>query len=224
MPFMFVCALATISSPLLNPNTIPTEKGFISLFDGKTTKGWHGYKRNDMPKAWKVVNGTLNLTPGDDGGDISSDAIFSNFELRLDWKISKGGNSGIMYRADEGHAAAYMTGPEMQVLDDKEHPDGRKPVTSAGSCYGLYACSKKTVKPAGHWNSVRIIVNGRHVEHWLNGSRVVSYDLQSDDWNKRVAESKFSQMPDYGTLSIGHIVLQDHGNQVSYRNIRIKRL
>lgn len=194
------------------------------MFDGKTTAGWHGYKRTDMPSAWSAKNGTLTLTPGEDGGDISSDQTYSNFELRLEWKIGKGGNSGIMYRADEGHAAAYLTGPEMQVLDDKRHADGHKAETSAGSCYGLYACSRKTVKPAESWNSVRIVAKGHHIEHWLNGTKVVQYELMSADWKRRVAASKFNMMPDYGTLDHGHIVLQDHGDPVSYRNIRIKRL
>lgn len=200
------------------------EAGFVSLFDGKTTKGWHGFKRTDMPKSWSAKGGALTLTPGEDGGDISSDGVFADFELSLEWRISRAGNSGIMYRADEGHAAAYLTGPEMQVLDDAGHRDGRKMETSAGSCYGLYPSIKTTLKRVGGWNGVRIIARGNHIEHWLNGVRGVSYELWSPEWVKRVAASKFAWMPDYGTNTYGHIVLQDHGDVVSFRNIRIKKL
>lgn len=170
------------------------ERGFMSLFDGKTTSGWHGFRRTDMPKAWKVESGTLVLRKDldSDGGDISTDAVYIDFELRLDWKISKGGNSGIIYRADEGHPAPWMTGPEMQVLDNDGHADGKKKITSAGSCYAMYPCSRTTVKPAEQWNSVRIIVKGKNVEHWLNGTRVVSYTLGSADWNRRRIAAKFS--------------------------------
>lgn len=198
--------------------------GFVSLFDGKTSKGWHGYKRLDFPKAWVIKDGTLTHTKKPDGGDISTDEIFSDFDLRLDWKVESGGNSGIMYRCDEGHAAPWMTGFEYQILDDANHPDGKKAETRAATLYGLYARSSNPTKPAGHWNIARIVAKKKTIQHWLNGKLVVKFAVGSSDWNKRIADSKFTQMIDYGTLATGHVVLQDHGDEVSYRNIRIKRL
>ena len=200
------------------------QQGFINLFDGKTTTGWHGFKRTDVPSAWSAIDGALTLTPGKDGGDISTDGVFGDFDFRFEWRISEGGNSGVMYRADEGHPAAYHTGPEYQILDDEKHRDGKRAETSAAACYGLYPSIKTMVKPVGQWNAGRIVARGNRVEHWLNGIRGVKYTLGSAEWKHRIAKAKFSNMIDYGTLKFGHIVLQDHGNVVSYRNLRIKKL
>lgn len=207
---------------LLLPTVI--EPGFVRLFDGRTTSGWHGFKRQDVPKCWRVIDGNLTVVPGEDDGDLSSDEVYTDFDLRIEWLVAPGANSGIMYRADEGHSAPWMTGPEMQILDDDRHADGKRPETSAGSCYGLYARNPKTVKPAGQWNAARIVARGSVIEHWLNGKRVVRYVMGSRDWKNRVANTKFQYMIDYGTLKVGHIVLQDHGDRVAFRNIRIKRL
>jgi hypothetical protein len=129
-----------------------------------------------------------------------------------------------MYRVTEGGGATYETGPEMQVLDDARHPDGRSRLTAAGSDFGLYPAVAGIVKPAGEWNSIRIVVKGHHVEHWMNGVKVVEYELESPDWEARVAGSKFKQWPGYGRAPKGHIALQDHGDRVWYRNIKIREL
>lgn len=196
--------------------------GWRLLFDGSTTRGWRGYRRTDIPSGWQVVDGAL--TRVGQGGDIVSDEQFENFELALEWKVSPGGNSGIFYRATEAGDAVYYSGPEMQVLDDARHQDGSSRLTSAGSLYGLYAPPAGVVKPAGEWNAVRIVVNGNHVEHWLNGVKVVEAELGSADWEKRVSEAKFKEWPQFGRAKRGHIALQDHGDWVAYRNIKIKVL
>jgi 3-keto-disaccharide hydrolase len=196
--------------------------GWRPLFDGKTTTGWRGYKKADMPGGWQAVDGAL--TRAGQAGDIVTNDQFGNFELALEWKLAPGGNSGIFYRVTEEGQAAYETGPEMQVLDDARHVDGHNRLTSAGSSYGLYAAPAGVVKPAGEWNAVRIVVNGPHVEHWLNGVKVVDYELGSADWEKRVAGSKFNAWPGYGRAKRGHIALQDHGDWVAYRNIKIREL
>jgi hypothetical protein len=196
--------------------------GWRSLFDGRTTAGWRGYKRADMPRGWQVVDGAL--TRVERAGDIVTADEFGDFELALEWKISPGGNSGIMYRVTEDADATYETGPEMQVLDDARHPDGQSPLTSAGALYGLYPAPRGVVRPAGEWNAARIVVRGNHVEHWLNGVKTVDAEIGSDDWNRRVADSKFSQWPGFAKASRGHIALQDHGDWVAYRNIRVREL
>lgn len=204
--------------------TLAPEKGFVSLFDGRTTSGWHVYKGTSVPSGWTATDGALTFTPGSEGGDISTDGLYGDFDFRFEWRISEGGNSGVMYRADEGHPAAYNTGPEYQILDNLKHPDGKKKETSASSCYAMYPSIGTQVKPVGQWNSGRIVARGNHIEHWLNGVRGVSYTIGSADWKHRAEKSKFNLMIDYGTVKKGHIVLQDHGNVVAYRNLRIKVL
>ncbi len=196
--------------------------GWRPLFDGKTTAGWRGYRRADIPKGWQVVDRAL--TRVGEGGDILTVDQFGNFELALEWKVAPGGNSGIFYRATETGEAVYHSGPEMQVLDDAGHRDGASRLTSAGSLYGIYAAPAGVVRPAGEWNAVRIVVNGQHVEHWLNGVKVVDYELGGPDWEKRVGEAKFKDWPEFGRAKRGHIALQDHGDWVAYRNIKIKVL
>ncbi len=149
---------------------------------------------------------------------------FGDFELRLEWRISKNGNSGIMFRVTGEGDEPWWTGPEMQVLDNGGHPDGKDPLTSAGSNYALHAPVSDVTRPVGEWNDVRIVVKDAHVEHWLNGVKVVEYELWSPDWESRVRSTKFASNPQYGRARSGHIVLQDHGDAVWYRNIRIKPL
>lgn len=201
-------------------------QGWKLLFDGKTTTGWRGYKKKAMPDKWKVIDGALVLKPkeGKTGGDIVTDDQYESFELSLEWKISPGGNSGVMYHVVEKYPAPYETGPEYQLLDNKRHPDGRSPLTAAASCYALYAPSRDVTKPVGQWNQTRLIVNGRHVEHWLNGQKVVEYELGSPDWQQRVMKSKFKAWPDFGKASKGYIDLQDHGGEVAFRNIKVRVL
>lgn len=200
--------------------------GWKLLFDGKTFDGWRAYKGKEVPDKWKILHGALVLKPGDGkhGGDIMTVDEFDNFELRLEWRISRGGNSGLMYRVTEEADAPYGSGPEYQILDNANHPDGRDPKTSAASCYALYAPSKDATRPVGEWNKTRLVVNGKHVEHWLNDVKVVSYEIGGDDWNTRVAASKFKEWKQFAKANKGHIDLQDHGNEVAYRNIKIRRL
>lgn len=225
-------------NPVFAMNTLtPSEvqDGWKLLFDGKTTNGWHNFNKSTIGSSWKVVDGTLMLDArqnpdghwqAPDGGDILAEGEYENFELNLDWKIAPCGNSGIIYNVIESPKYEYVwqTGPEMQVLDDVCHPDTRFSSHRAGDLYDLIPCKYVTVKPAGEWNKVRIIKNNGHVEHWLNGVKVVEYDMYTDEWLKMIANSKFRDMPDFGRAKKGKIALQDHGDRVWYRNIRIKSL
>jgi hypothetical protein len=214
-------AAQTASGDTMLNKLTPAERaaGWRLLFDGRTTDGWRGFKLNNMPDGWKVVDGALTRVAA--AGDILTTQKFKNFELDLEWKISEGGNSGIFYRGSEDEDAIYWTAPEMQVLDDAHHEDGKSRLTSAGANYGLYEAPAGIVKPAGQWNQVRLIVNGRHVEHWLNGVRMLQYELYSPDWEMKVRDSKFAAHPKYGRNAEGYIGLQDHGDWVAFRNIKI---
>jgi len=197
------------------------------LFDGKTTKGWHNYNKKDVSKGWKAANGVLELAEKN-AGDLLTDGEFENFEFQLEWKISEGGNSGIMYLVKEGeqYKTPWLTGPEMQILDNDKHPDaklGKDENRKAGSLYDLIP-SKATPNAVGEWNKVKIVVNNGKVEHWFNDKKVVSYDLNSAVFIDLVKESKFVSMPDYAKFRKGHIALQDHGDKVWFRNIKIKNL
>ncbi len=199
--------------------------GWRLLFDGKTTAGWHGFNKKELPGGWEVVDGCLAHVDG--GGDIVTDDEFENYELALEWKISPGGNSGIFYNVQEGPQYQYVwqTGPEMQVLDNELHADGRNPLTSAGSNYALHAPAYDSTLPVGRFNRVRIVVAADgHVEHWLNDLKCADYRLGDPDWTALVEGSKFKSMPDYGRFRKGRIALQDHGDKVWYRNIRIRPL
>ena len=197
-------------------------QGWKLLFDGKTTNGWRGFKQERAPDGWQAVDGALTRVAG--GGDLITVDQYDSFELQLEWKVPEGGNSGIMYRVSESGDATYHTGPEYQILDNARHADGKDALTAAGSCYGLYAPIKDVTRPAGTWNTARLVVNGNLVEHWLNDVPIVRYELHSPDWEKRVAASKFKQWPQFGQVPRGHIALQDHGDRVAYRNIRIRAL
>lgn len=207
-------------------NTLTAQEkaaGWTLLFDGTSLAGWRGFKATTVPDGWKAIDGAL--TRVGKGGDIMTVDQFDDFELRLEWKIDRGGNSGIFFHVteDEGDQA-YFTGPEMQVLDNTGHKDGADPLTSAGSNYALHAPSRDVTRPVGEWNEVRLVVNGPHVEHWLNGVKIVEYELWSADWEARVKASKFNTMPKYGRARTGHIALQDHGDPVAFRNIKILKL
>ena len=194
------------------------------LLNDSANRFWRGYRQADLPAGWQMVDGAL--TRMGPGGDIVSREEFQNFELELDWKIAPGGNSGVFFHVVEDSAlnAVYLTGPEMQVLDNTGHADGKNPLTSAGSNFALHAPTRDVTRPVGEWNHARLVVNGQFVEHWLNGEQIVAYELGSDDWKRRVQASKFKDMPRYGTARRGHIALQDHGDWVAYRNIRIRRI
>jgi hypothetical protein len=195
---------------------------WVSLFDGRTLAGWTGFRTGRPPEGWQVVEGAI--TRVGPGGDIVSERQYANFELSLEWRVAPAGNSGVMFRVDPAARVTYESGPEMQVLDDAGHPDGKSRLTAAGAAYGLYPAPPGIVKPAEQWNSARLVVNDASIEHWLNGVKVVEYELWSDDWELRVKNSKFAQWPGYGRATRGHIALQDHGDRVSFRNIRIREL
>ncbi len=212
--------------PLRAAQNVLTEQerdaGWKLLFDGQTTANWRGFRKDACPPAWQVVDNCLVLTGS--AGDLITEEEYENFELKLDWRISAGGNSGIFFHVSEDQNAVYLTGPEMQVLDNRAHYDGKNTSTSAGANYALHAATRDVTRPVGFFNEVHLVVNGPHVEHWLNGEKIVEYELWSEDWKQRVAASKFSKMPEYGRPRSGHIALQDHGDRVWYRNIKIRRL
>jgi len=216
MPRPLFLALLVAASPLT-----AAAQAWQPLFDGKTLSGWHTYRRPGDTAGWEVQGGSIVRTGS--GGDLVTDRSFTDFELRFDWKVMKGGNSGVFYRLDEGAGrATFQSAPEYQVLDDLVHPDGKSRLTAAGANYGLYPSPERLVRPAGEWNEGRIVVRGAEVEHWLNGQLAVRYTLGSGDWEARVQGSKFAQWPEYGRAASGRIALQDHGDQVWYRNVRIR--
>ena len=198
------------------------EAGWRLLFDGRSLEGWRGYNLDGMPGGWAVEDGMLTRVGA--GGDIITKAQFTDFELAIEWRVELGGNSGVFYRAVEGEEWIYHSAPEMQVVDDANHRDGRSPLTSAGANYALHAVPRGVVRSAGEWNDSRIAVRGSHVEHWLNGTKVVEYELGSDEWAALVADSKFVEWSAYGQAPRGHIGLQDHGDRVWYRNIRVREV
>jgi hypothetical protein len=194
--------------------------GWKLLFDGKSLAGWRAFHSETPPLGWKVEDGALVRRGA--GGDLVTVEQFGDFELNLEWKIAEGGNSGIFFRALTEGDEIWHSAPEMQVLDNARHKDGKVPETSAGSNYALHAPARDVTKPIGEWNAVRLIAKGPHVEHWLNGVKLLEYELWSADWEARVKASKFGKIPMYGRAKRGHIGLQDHGDYVAYRNIKIK--
>jgi hypothetical protein len=193
------------------------------LFDGKDTSAFRGWISGVLPAGWHVVDGTLSK----DGivEDLLTREPYGSFELELDWKIGKDGNSGVLYRATREYDHLYWSGPEYQLLDDAHVPDGRSPLTASGAAYGIYPSIAGVVKPYGQWNSTRIVVQGSHVEHWLNGREVVSYEFGSADWRARVAASKFARYPKYGMAKRGFIGIEgDHPGALALKNIRIREL
>lgn len=211
------------TTPSAAASTTPAGNSWVSLFDGQTITGWHNYKTPGEPvKGWSAINGELVRTG--EGGDLTTDKQYANFELELQWKVEPGGNSGIIYRIDPSSEVSYTSGPEMQVLDDTRHADGKNPLTSAGANYALYAPPAGLPRAVGQWNDVRLVVNGNHVEHWLNGTKAVEYELGSADWETRRKASKFANAEGYGRATRGYIALQDHGDRVYFRNIRIREL
>lgn len=213
-----------------------TEKaeGWQLLFDGQSTAGWHRYGGGAVGAAWKIADGAVYLDTSskkdgkiEGGGDIVSDEDYENFDLKLDWKIAPGGNSGIMFYVNEDttiYKKPYETGPEMQVLDNAAHPDAKIIKHRAGDLYDLISCSTETVKPAGEWNQAEIKCVDGKLDLFLNGTNVVTTQLWDENWNKMVAGSKFHQWPGFGTFRKGKICLQDHDNTVWYRNIKIRKL
>lgn len=207
-------------------------QGWELLFDGQSTAGWHNYgKPGTVGNAWKVVDGTLYLDAaskksGAQGGDIVTNGEFENFHLSLDWKIAPNGNSGIMFYVQEDPAKyrqTYHTGPEMQVLDNAGHPDAKIVKHRAGDLYDLIT-AKETVKPAGEWNHAEIKADKGRLQFFLNGEEVLATTMWDEAWKTMIANSKFKEWPGFGAFQKGKIALQDHGDDVWYRNIKIRRL
>ncbi len=219
-------------NPTTNNKTVSTGE-WVSLFNGKTTTGWHTYGKEKAGNRWKIADGSLffDTTKSEgyqeNGGDLVTNAEYGNFDLKLEWKISSKGNSGVIFYVHEDPAKyknTYNTGLEMQVLDNDGHNDGKIQKHRSGDLYDLISSSIETVKPVGEWNEVEIISLNGKLDLFLNGTKVVSTTLWDENWKKMVAGSKFKTMPDFGTFKKGKIALQDHGNMVWYRNIKIKEI
>lgn len=192
------------------------QQGWVLLFNGKDTDGWRNFKK-DAVTNWQVVDGVLTRVPGN-GEDAVTVKQYDNYVLELDWRIAEKGNSGIIYRCDESGGAVWHTGPEYQLYDSAAKPADTH---VAGALYDLYAPSTNPCKPSGEWNRTKLVLDGNHVEHWLNGQKLVTVELGSDDWNQKVAASKFNKFENFGKLKKGHIALQDHGQKVEFRNIKL---
>lgn len=223
------CAMAGTGSC----DSASMKEGWVVIFDGKTTTGWKGYNMPDFPaKNWDVNDGSLHCLGIGKGEMTNTDLItakkYSNFELSLEWKISKGGNSGIFIVAQEvPDVEIYKSAPEMQVLDNENHPDGKLGVNGnhkAGSLYDMIPANPQNAKPFGEWNTVRIMVYQGKVVYNQNGTNVVEYSLGTVDWKKMVADSKFKDWTWFGAAKEGYIGLQDHGFEVWFRNIKIREL
>lgn len=221
LPLLLVLACTTQTAH----NTLSAREraaGWRLLFDGQSTAGWGRFKKDSAITGWRAEDGALvRVGPG---GDIVTDEQFANFELTLEWNVASGGNSGIFFRVTDAGNYVFETGPEMQVLDDAGHADGQSRLTAAGADFALHAAPAGVVKPAGEWNQVRMVVNGPHVEHWLNGQKVVEYDLWTPEWKALVQASKFKGYGGFGRALTGRIALQDHGDRVAYRDIKIRVL
>jgi len=205
-----------------------TDTEWISLFDGTTLNGWHAFGETSAGK-WSADSNTIHFNAASkaEDGDLVSNDSFANFDLKLDWKISKAGNSGILFYVQDDKAKyedTYKTGPEMQVLDDELNDDNKTPSHHAGSLYDMIQATPGAVKPADEWNAVEIVSNNGKLDFYLNGVHVVNTTIWDDDWKKMVAGSKFKQWPAFGTFKEGHIALQDHGHDVWFRNVMIKKL
>lgn len=209
-------ALAVAPAPAAAP-----AQPWRALFDGTSLDAWRAYKGQTVPDGWKIADGTL--TKSRPVADIVTKEQFADFELELDWKIGPAGNSGVFYRGSEEEEHIYWTAPEYVLLDDIKARDNRTRLTCAGAVHSVYPSPEGHLKPVGEWNTTRIVAKGAHIEHWLNGTKVVEYELWSPEWESKVAASKFKVWPKYGRLKTGHIALQgDHGGELAFRNIRIR--
>jgi hypothetical protein len=218
--------LSLMAIPALHIAVSAQSKGYTPLFDGKTTTGWHLYQKTGAG-AWKVVDGTIQLDPKAEGqGDLITDGEYENYELKIDWKISDGGNSGIIFgvQEDPKFQVTYLTGIEMQVLDNKNASDNKKANHLAGSLYDMKAPSANVAKPAGEWNSVVLRKKDGHLTFWLNGTQIVEVQIGSDEWKELLSNSKFKNWADFAKNPKGHIALQNHDHEVAFRNISIKQL
>jgi hypothetical protein len=226
---LFTLALSLLAAPLFGaePNTLTAAEksaGWKLLFDGTSLNGWRGYKTEAIGAGWKAEGGALTLTAAK-SGDVMTKGEFADFELSFEWKISAGGNSGVIYRVGLGESASHRTGPEYQILDNVAAKDNKLGNHLAGSLYDIgKEAPRDLVKAVGEWNQSRLIVRGWKVEHWLNGKQVIALDLASADGKAAIAQSKFKDLKQFASLAKGHIAFQDHGDVVSYRSIKIRDL
>jgi hypothetical protein len=224
-------AIAAAQQPVApgpSPNQLTAAEkaaGWKLLFDGKSTDGWRGYKKSGFPdKGWTADGGCLKCEPKGGGGDIITKDQYGDFELSLEWKVSPGANSGVIYRVAEKQDASWQTGPEFQILDDAGNP-AIKPINSAGALYDLYEpAAAKVLRPTGEFNQARIRLKDNVLQHFVNGVKVLECRIGDDEWRKRVAGSKFAKYDGFGAQPRGHIALQDHGNAVWFRNIKVRDL
>jgi hypothetical protein len=212
---------STVSTSSTMTTTTTTAAG--EWRDLTALSAWRGYKSPTVPEGWRAEGGLV--TKDKPVEDLVSRDQYGDFEFEFDWRIAPGGNAGVFYHATEEGEKVYWTGPEYQLLDDARHPDGKNRLTSAGAAYGLYAPPEGVVHQAGEWNTTRIVARGAHVEHWLNGQKVVEYELWSPDWEAKVKASKFDAWKGYGRAHRGYIGIQgDHTGELSLRNLRIREL
>lgn len=216
--FLFGLYAFTHGHNTLTENEV--KNGWQLLFDGSTTSGWRNYQSDTISDGWQAIEGELRRVG--QSGDIITRQKYENFELTVDAKVLDGGNSGVFFRAGEDDRFIFLSAPEVQILDDARHPDGKRELTSAGANYGLHPAPRGVANPAGEWNTIRLLVLGNAVTQWLNGTEICSYEIGSADWRARLAQSKFANWPNYGRLETGYIGLQDHGDAVFFRNIKIR--
>ena len=222
LPLLFLTLPLAADHHKANELTAAEKKaGWILLFDGKTMEHFRNYKKEGIKDAWVVKDGAFTLTKKG-GGDVITKKQYKAFEFTVDYKISPGGNSGLMFHVQETEQRPWQTGAEIQIQDNVKGHDPQK----AGWLYQLYRPAEgvDTAKPAGEWNTLRILITPEKCVQWMNGTKYVEYVKGSDDWNKRVAASKFKKFKNFGKPTEGHICLQDHGNVVSFRNVKIREI
>lgn len=209
--------------------SVTKKAGWVSLFDGKSLKGWHNFNFKGEVKNWAVVDGALVCLGAAEGhnSDLVTDQQYANFELAWSWKIESASNSGVMYHVveDPKYTSTFETGPEYQLIDDLGWPDKLEDWQKTGCDYAMHLPNdQKQLKPVGVWNTSKIIFNHGHVEHWLNGKKILEFEAWTDDWNQKKSSGKWKDHPDYGLAKTGHIALQEHGHKVYFKEIRIKQL
>lgn len=223
-------ATGEVTLEAVPPNWLSPEEraaGFELLFDGRSTAGWRGYRRDAFPDSgWRVARGCLTHEPNGGGGDLLTERVFADFELRFEWAVAKRSNSGVLYRVAETDRASHMTGPEYQILDDSGHELETTAITSAAALYALAPpdAAAKVLRPVGSFNDARIVVIGSRIEHWLNGTKVVDVDLTAPELRSRIDASKFGEWDDFARATRGHVALQDHGGEVWYRSLRVREI
>lgn len=228
MALVVAASAGTAAAQELNTLSKKEKKqGWTLLFDGETTNGWHTYLKDEAGAAWTVSEGALAFDPeAGEGGDLVTDGEYENYELSLEWKISEGGNSGIIFNVHEDpeYGATYVTGPEMQVLDNEKAHDNKEDDHLAGSLYDMVAVGRDVANPAGEWNQARLRLKDAQLTLWLNGTKTADVAIDSEEWKELLAASKFKDWEHFATYLKGRIALQDHGNKVWYRNIKIREL